>query len=84
MTSRFAIVEIHCGFYNEKPALPWRILECYPCFDGCRIRICMDAYATKEEARWRLQEYWNAKASLAEADATAKFMASVTGDNHDS
>lgn len=62
MTSRFAIIEIHEGFENVKPNLPWRILEMYSCFDGFRTRICMDAYATKEEAIKRLNYYWELRA----------------------
>jgi hypothetical protein len=59
--SKFAVVEIKIGFMNEKPSLPWRILELYSCFDGYRTRICMDAYATEGEALYKLQEYWEAQ-----------------------
>ncbi len=58
MDSRFAIIEIHMSFDNEKPMLPWRILEQYNCFDGPRTRICEDAYKTKEEALEKLKSYF--------------------------
>lgn len=64
MNSRFAIIEIHEDFENRKPLLPWRILEMYSCFDGMRSRICQDAYKTKEEALFVLNEYWISKEKL--------------------
>lgn len=61
MNSKFALVEIHEGFDNRKPMLPWRILEMYHCFDGMRTRVCQDAYSSKEQALFVLNEYWQSK-----------------------
>lgn len=79
MSSRFAIAKIDIDQNNMVPERPWIILEHYKCFDGVRIRLVQDSFATKEDALNRLVHYWD----CIEETAKLNFVNSVTGINHE-